>query len=92
MLASDLRYSLIASAGTPSPQPIPCRRAVTLIGSRKGCKIVLEHNPEHTDARFGLARIYSAQGKGELAKVELEKLLSIDPLDNSARELLRQLQ
>jgi pSer/pThr/pTyr-binding forkhead associated (FHA) protein len=43
--------TLVAGAGADRERAIPCRRVVTLIGSRPGCKINLQHrsvDPVHT--------------------------------------------
>lgn len=40
---SARRLSLVVGAGTKDERLVACRRVVTLIGSRDGCKIVLNH-------------------------------------------------
>lgn len=37
------RLSLAVDAGKPDERVIPCRRAVTLLGRRQGCKVVMQH-------------------------------------------------
>ena len=37
------RLSLVVAAGTPEERTVVCRRVITLIGSRPGCKITLQH-------------------------------------------------
>ncbi len=45
-----------------------------------------------TSARLGLAHLYIAQGKPDRARKELEQVIRIDPTNEDARTLLRQLQ
>ncbi len=45
------RLTLVAAPGTEIERTIPCRRVITLIGSRPGCKVNLQHrsvDPVHT--------------------------------------------
>lgn len=85
MLDTDLHYSLMASVGVPSSHPIPCRRAVTLIGSRKGCKLTLEHAhiaPVHLAILNDGSKIYALDLVTRLG-VKLNGLkMSYDTLSN----------
>ncbi len=37
------RFSLVANAGKANERKIPCRRVVTILGRRRGCKVVMQH-------------------------------------------------
>ncbi|MCH7925948.1 MAG: FHA domain-containing protein [Planctomycetes bacterium] len=56
------RLSLVPMSGGGSGKPIECRRCVTLLGSRKGCKIVLKRKtvaPAHVAIVNTGAHIYA---------------------------------
>jgi tetratricopeptide (TPR) repeat protein len=58
----------------------------------KHCRIVLENNPNHLDARYGMAAIYEKQGKKVDAIKQLEAALTINPSHLPSQQLLQQLQ
>ncbi|MGJ8650184.1 MAG: tetratricopeptide repeat protein [Opitutaceae bacterium] len=54
-------------------------------------EVVIENNPDYTDARFGVANIYARQGKTSQAIQELKAVLAKDPNHQRSRALLEQL-
>lgn len=55
-------------------------------------QIVLEKNPDHIEAQFGLAKIYQQRGNITQAIEYLEKVLSKAPSHQRSRNLLEQLR
>ncbi|MDP4644975.1 MAG: tetratricopeptide repeat protein [Opitutales bacterium] len=54
-------------------------------------QVVIENNPDYTDARFGVANIYARQGKTSQAIQGLKAVLAKDPNHQRSRALLEQL-
>jgi pSer/pThr/pTyr-binding forkhead associated (FHA) protein len=89
------RLALVVHAGAKAGMRIPCRRVVTLIGSRPGCKVNLQHSsiaPVHTAIVNGGTKVCaidlaSARGtKLNGLKMEQESLSHGDLLELGAWE------